>query len=108
MGKRTETEPASVERTEEVVERTRNDPLTSSEPSPVTLRLLESEEGLEVVLEGEVKSLGREVSDDVGGVSSPESSDSLIGVGPPEAVSNTGVRSSKSSLLDPVGEEEEK
>lgn len=44
----------------------------SGEPLPVTLVLLETEQGLEVVLEGEVQGLGGEVSDDVGGVTSPQ------------------------------------
>jgi hypothetical protein len=43
----------------------------SGEPLPVTVVLLETEERLEVVLEGEVQGLGGEVSDDVGGVTSP-------------------------------------
>jgi hypothetical protein len=43
----------------------------TTEPLPVTVVLLETEEGLEVILEGKVQSLGREVSDDVGGVTSP-------------------------------------
>jgi hypothetical protein len=43
----------------------------TSEPLPVTVVLLETEERLEVILEGKVQGLGREVSDDVGGVTSP-------------------------------------
>ena len=43
----------------------------TTEPLPVTVVLLETEERLEVILEGKVQSLGREVSDDVGGVTSP-------------------------------------
>jgi hypothetical protein len=74
---------------------------TSTDPLPVSLVLLETEERLEVVLEGKVQRLGREVSDDVGGVSSPESSHTLVGVGSLEAVANAGVGSSKSTLLDP-------
>lgn len=73
----------------------------TGEPLPVTLRLLEAEHGLEVVLEGEVKSLSREVSDDVGGVTSPERGKTLVLVGPGEAVADTLVRGSKTALLDP-------
>lgn len=73
----------------------------SGEPLPVALRLLEAEQGLEVVLEGKVKSLGGEVSDDVGGVSSPEGGKTLLGVDSREAVTNTLVRGSKTTLLDP-------
>lgn len=73
----------------------------SGEPDPVALRLLEPEQGLEVVLEGEVERLSGEVSDHVGGVSSPEGGDSLVGVRSPEAVPDTGVRGGKSALLDP-------
>lgn len=45
----------------------------TGEPLPVSVLLpLEVEERLEVVLEGEVQGLGGEVTDDVGGVSSPD------------------------------------
>jgi hypothetical protein len=55
----------------------------------------------EVVLEGKVQRLGREVPDDVGGVSSPERDETLIGVGPGETVRDTLVRGSETTLLDP-------
>ena len=74
----------------------------TSEPLGVGLRLLEVEHGLEVVLEGKVQRLGREVPDDVGGVSSPEGNHTLIGISPPEAVGDTLVRGSQTTLLDPV------
>jgi len=70
-------------------------------PLPVTLGLLETEQGLEVVLEGEVESLGGEVSDDVGGVSSPQRSDTLLLVDTGETVTNTLVWGRKTTLLDP-------
>ncbi|KAI6762852.1 hypothetical protein HG530_008832 [Fusarium avenaceum] len=55
------------------------------------LVLLVTEELLELVTESEVQSLGREVSDDVGGVSSPEGHHTLVSHGALEAVTNTGV-----------------
>jgi hypothetical protein len=69
-------------------------------PHPVALGLLEAEHLLELVLEGKVKSLSGEVSDDVGGVSSPERNNTLLGGGSLEAVNDTGVGSRKSALLD--------
>jgi len=72
----------------------------TGEPLGVRLRLLEVEHGLEVVLEGKVQRLGREVPDDVGGVSSPERDETLIGVGPGETVRDTLVRGSETTLLD--------
>lgn len=68
------------------------------------LNLFPSRPGLtEVVLESKVQRLGREVPDDVGGVSSPEGDETLIGVGPGEAVRDTLVRGGKTTLLDPAG-----
>jgi hypothetical protein len=59
----------------------------TSKPLAVTVPLLlEVEHGLEVILEGEVQSLGGEVTDDVGSVSSPEGLDTLIGNNATEAV----------------------
>jgi hypothetical protein len=73
----------------------------SGEPLPVALVLLETEQRLEVVLEGEVKSLGGEVSDDIGGVTSPQRDKTLIGVGSGETVTDTLVRVGETTLLDP-------
>lgn len=56
----------------------------------VTL-LLEGEHGLVGVAESEVQGLGREVTDNVGSVTTPEGDDALIGGGTLEAVANTGV-----------------
>ena len=58
------------------------------------------EQRLVVILESEVEGLGREVTDDVGGVSSPERDESLIGVGTSSAIGDTLVRSSKTSRLE--------
>ncbi len=74
------------------------------EPLPVTLGLLEAEKGLEVVLEGEVERLGREVSDDVGGVTTPKRGKTLLAVGSREALADTLIRRRQSSLLDPKGQ----
>jgi len=49
------------------------------------------EHGLDGVLEGEVEGLGGEITDDVGQVTTPESTDSLLGSNAGEAVNNTGV-----------------
>jgi hypothetical protein len=43
----------------------------------------------EVVLEGKVQSLSREVTEHVGGVTTPEGSETLVPVGPAEAVTDT-------------------
>jgi len=61
----------------------------TGEPLGVTVTLLlEVEHGLEVILESEVQSLGGEVTDDVGGVTSPEGLDTLISNDTLEAVSD--------------------
>lgn len=92
----------------------------TTEPLPVSILLLEAEERLEVVLcgkqsacnektnrktrrtEGKVQGLGGEVTDDVGGVSSPEGDETLIGVGTTESITDTLVRGGKTTLLDLV------
>lgn len=56
----------------------------------VTL-LLVGEHGLVGVAESEVQGLGREVTDDVGSVTTPEGDDTLIGGSTSEAVGNTVV-----------------
>jgi hypothetical protein len=53
--------------------------------------LLVGEHGLVGVTEGKVESLGREVTDDVGSVSSPERDNTLSGSGTTEAVNDTVV-----------------
>ena len=50
--------------------------------------------------EGEVQGLGREVPDDVGGVTSPERDETLVTVGAGKAVTDTLVGLSKTTLLD--------
>jgi len=60
-------------------------------------------EGLDGVLESEVKGLGREVTDDVGEVSTPESLDSLLASDAGEAVSNAGVTGNLARLDERVG-----
>lgn len=73
----------------------------TGEPLPVAVRLLEAEERLEVVLEGEVKGLGGEVTDDVGGVAAPERGEALLGDDAGEAVTNALVGLGETALLDP-------
>jgi len=72
----------------------------TSEPLPVTVLLPETEQGFEVVLEGKVQSLGGEVSDNIGGVTSPERVETFLSVGPGETVTDTLVRGRQSALLD--------
>ena len=64
----------------------------------VTL-LLVGEHGLVGVTEGKVQSLSREVTDDVGGVTSPEGDDTLGGSGTLETVANAGVLAVKTAGL---------
>lgn len=65
----------------------------------VTL-LLVGEHGLVGVAEGKVKSLGGEVTNDVGGVTTPEGDDTLGGGGTLEAVTDTGVLAVKTTGLE--------
>merc|ERR1719225_708782 len=58
------------------------------------------EEGLDGVLEGKVQSLGGEVPQHVGKVSSPEGSNTLGGHHPLSAVKTTGVGLVQTTLLD--------
>lgn len=50
--------------------------------------------------EGKVQGLGREVTNDVGGVSTPEGDKALITVGADKAVGNALVGGSETTLLD--------
>jgi hypothetical protein len=61
--------------------------------------LLVGEHGLVGVAESEVQGLGREVTDDVGSVTSPEGDNTLIGSGTLEAVGDTGVLVGKTTSL---------
>ena len=65
--------------------------VTSHPQGVAILVLLVAEQALEVVTEGEVQGLGREVSDDVGSVASPQGQCTLIGSGTAEAVHDTAV-----------------
>lgn len=72
----------------------------TSHPLGVTvLVLLVAEHLLELVAEGEVQGLGREVSDDVGSVATPQGHDTLVGGGTLEAVTNTGVLAVETTSL---------
>jgi len=88
----------------------------TTKPLPVPIGLPETEQGLEVVLESKVERLSREVSaahqadstknveyppDDIGGVTSPQGSDTLLVICSAETVPNAFVRGSETSLLDP-------
>lgn len=93
--------------------------VTNHPPGVSITVLLEAEHLLELVTEGKVQGLGREVTDDVGGVTSPERDGTyiilsifavevtdekrlhtLIGKGPLEAVDNTIVLAVKTASLD--------
>jgi len=50
--------------------------------------------------EGKVKSLGGEVTNDVGSVTTPKRNETLLSVGAGESVANTLVGGSKTALLD--------
>ena len=61
-------------------------------PPPVAVTLLlEGEHGLVGVAESEVEGLGREVTDDVGGVATPEGGGALLSDDTLEALANAGV-----------------
>lgn len=65
--------------------------VASHPPGVAVTLLLEAEHLLELVAESEVQGLGREVTDDVGSVTTPERHQTLIGHGALEAVANAGV-----------------
>jgi len=50
--------------------------------------------------EGEVESLGREVTDDVGGVATPEGDETLLPVGAGEGIGDTLVGGGETTLLN--------
>lgn len=62
--------------------------------------LLEAEHLLELVAESEVQGLGREVTDDVGGVTTPQGHDTLVSHGALEAVTNASVAAVQTAGLD--------
>jgi len=71
------------------------------EPHPVSiLVLLHAKQLLEVVLEGEVERLGREVSDHVGGVSAPQRAHALVLDDASETVADALVGLRETTLLD--------
>jgi len=65
--------------------------LDQEEFTKFSLRIVRREHFLECILEGKVESLGREVSDDIGKISSPESEQSLLLIDSNEAVGDSGV-----------------
>lgn len=65
--------------------------VTSHPLGVAILVLLVAEHSLELVTEGEVQGLCREVSDNVGSVTTPQGHDTLVGRCPLEAVANAGV-----------------
>ena len=52
--------------------------------------------------EGKVERLGREVTDDVGSVATPQRNETLVAVGADEGVTDTLVRAVEAALLDLV------
>jgi len=73
------------------------------EHAELSLGVVLREKGLDGVLEGEVKGLGREITDHVGEISSPESLQALLLVHTGEAVSNTGVTLDSAGLDQRIG-----
>ena len=70
-------------------------------PLGVTITLLlESEHGLVGVTESEVEGLGREVTDDVGGVTTPQRDDTLLSGSALEAVGETVVLVGQTTSLE--------
>lgn len=73
----------------------------TSHPPPVAITLLlVAEHRLEAVAEGEVQGLGREVTDDVGGVATPQRDHALVGGCAAEAVRDTGIPAVETTSLD--------
>lgn len=75
----------------------------TSKPFPVSFRPFETEQSLEVILKRKVKCLGREISDDIGCVSSPERNEAFIPIGTSKSVDDTFVWCRKTTLLNPTG-----
>lgn len=70
-------------------------------PPPVSIALLlVAEHRLVGVTEGEVQGLGWEVTNDVGGVATPERRDTLVLDGTAEALANTGVLAVETAGLE--------
>ncbi len=70
-------------------------------PLPVAIPLLlVAKHLLELVTEGEVQSLSREVTNDVGRVTTPEGHNALIGSGATEAVHDASVTAVKTTGFD--------
>ena len=67
---------------------------------PVRSLLRHTEEGLEVVLEGEVQGLSREVTDDVSSVTAPQRGKALVLVRADKAVTDTLVGAGETALLN--------
>lgn len=74
--------------------------VTSHPLGVAILVLLVAEHLLELVTESEVQGLGGEVTDDVGGVATPQGHDTLIGGGALEAVDNAVVAAVEAALLE--------
>jgi hypothetical protein len=74
--------------------------VTSHPPAVAITVLLETEHGLELIAESEVQGLGREVTDNVGGVTTPQGHGTLVSHGALEAVTDTGVAAVETAVLD--------
>jgi len=73
----------------------------TSHPPPVSIALLlEGEHGLVCIAESEVQSLGREVTKDVGSVTTPEGQGALLLHGTGEALSDTIVLAGETTGTD--------
>lgn len=74
--------------------------VTSHPLGVAILVLLVAEHLLELVTESEVQGLGREVTDDVGSVATPEGHDTLVGGDALEAVGDTSIAAVEAAGLD--------
>jgi len=73
----------------------------TSHPLGITVTvLLVVEHGLVGIAESEVQSLGGEVTDDVGGVTTPQGENTLLSGGPLEAVDDTVVLAVETTGLE--------
>ena len=72
----------------------------TSHPPSVAVGLLVVEHRLVCVAESEVQGLGREVTDDVGSVTTPQSDDTFIGGRAAETLHDASVRAVKTTNLD--------
>mmetsp|Transcript_131922 Transcript_131922/g.186172 ORF Transcript_131922/g.186172 Transcript_131922/m.186172 type:complete len:344 (+) Transcript_131922:16-1047(+) len=72
----------------------------ASKPHPVAVGLLPAKQGLEVILEGKVESLGGEITQHIGHVTPPQGTDTFFGNDAPEAIHDAGIGPVQAAHLD--------